>query len=205
MHFYNWLTVVTVGFLTVIIPGPNMAVVVRNSLTHTRYSGVYTAVGLALGNLVHIAYCLVGIGLLISQSILLFMVIKMIGAGYLIFLGIKSLRAQPSTTVKDPRAVSQFGLLPALRSGFLTDLLNPKATLFFLALFTQVIDKGTSLWAQLLYAATIVMLEFVFLAFLAMTVGQQPVRQRLQAVTGYIEKLTGAVFIALGVKVITER
>ncbi len=205
MIFYDWLTVVTVGFLAVIIPGPNMAVVVRNSLTHTRHSGVYTAVGLALGNLVHIAYSLVGIGVLISKSILMFNGIKLIGAGYLIFLGIKSLWPQSPAAMKDSRAVLRFGAVPALRSGFLTDLLNPKATLFFLALFTQIIDQGTSLFAQLLYAMTIVMLEFFFLAFLAMTISQQSVRQRLQAINGHIEKITGAVFIALGIKVIAER
>lgn len=205
MHFYNWLTVVTIGFLTVIIPGPNMAVVVRNSLAHTRYSGVYTAVGLALGNLVHIAYCLVGIGVLISKSILLFKVIKLIGAGYLIFLGIKSLRSQAPAIAEDTRSVLKFGIVPALRNGFFTDLLNPKATLFFLALFTQIIDKGTPLSAQLGYAMTIVMLEFIFLASLAMTISQQSVRQRLQAVNGHIEKITGTIFIALGLKVITER
>lgn len=69
MHLYDWLTVVTVGFFVIIIPGPNMAIVIRNSLAHASYSGVYTAVGLALGNLVHITYCLVGIGVLISKSI----------------------------------------------------------------------------------------------------------------------------------------
>lgn len=205
MHFYNWLTVVTVGFLTVIIPGPNMAVVVRNSLTHTRQSGLYTAVGLALGNIVHIAYCLVGIGVLISKSILLFTVIKFTGAGYLIFLGLKALRPQPSAIAKDTPGQLPFGVVPALRNGFFTDLLNPKATLFFLALFTQIIDKGTPFFAQLGYAMTIVVLEFLFLAFLAMSIGQQSVRQRLQAVNGHMAKITGAVFIALGVKVFAER
>lgn len=205
MHFYNWLTVVTVGFFVVIIPGPNMAIVVRNSLAHTRYSGVYTAVGLALGNLVHIAYCLVGIGVLISKSILLFNIIKWIGAGYLIFLGFKALRSQPLPNTEDSSVVSEFGAIPAMRSGFLTDLLNPKATLFFLALFTQIVDQGTSVFAQLIYATTIVMLEFVFLAFLAMTIGHQSVRHRLQAINRHIEQATGVVLIALGVKVITAK
>lgn len=205
MHFYNWLTVVTVGFFVVVIPGPNMAIVVRNSLAHTRHSGVLTALGLALGNLVHITYCLLGIGVLISRSILLFNVIRWIGAGYLIFLGIKSLRSHSSPTTADSSAVLEFGAIPALRSGFLTDLLNPKATLFFLALFTQIVDPGTSVFAQLIYASTIVLLEFVVLSFLAMTIGHQSVRRRLQAVNHHIEQVTGLVLIALGVKVVTAK
>jgi Putative threonine efflux protein len=205
MHLYNWLTVVTVGFLAVIIPGPNMAVVVRNSLSHTRFSGVYTAAGLALGNLVHVAYCLVGIGVLISKSIVVFNLIRLAGAFYLIYLGIKALRSRPGAPGEESRARLPFGTIAALRSGFLTDLLNPKATLFFLALFTQVIDQGTSLVAQLGYALTIVTLEFVCLAFLALTISRQSVRQRLQAVNGQLERITGAVFIALGLKVIAEK
>jgi len=205
MHFYNWLTVVTVGFFVVITPGPNMAIVVRNSLVHTRRSGVYTAAGLAVGNLVHISYCLVGIGVLISKSILLFNIIKWIGAGYLIFLGIKSLRAQPRSIINQPDTVLELSTISALRSGFLTDLLNPKATLFFLALFTQIVDQGTSMFAQLFYAITIVALEFVFLAFLALAIGHQSVRQRLQAVNHHIEHFTGVVLIALGIRVVTAK
>ncbi len=64
----DWLTVVVVGLLAVISPGANLAIVLRNSLAYSRRAGVYTAVGLALGNCVHATYCLVGIGVLISQA-----------------------------------------------------------------------------------------------------------------------------------------
>jgi threonine/homoserine/homoserine lactone efflux protein len=66
MLFSEWLTVLVVGWFVIITPGPNMATVVRSSLVHSRVAGVYTAAGLAVGNLVHITYCLIGIGVLIS-------------------------------------------------------------------------------------------------------------------------------------------
>ncbi|MDD2309487.1 MAG: LysE family transporter [Desulfuromonadaceae bacterium] len=69
MQLSEWLTVLIIGWFVVITPGPNMAIVIRNSLIHSRSAGVYTAGGLAFGNLIHIAYCLVGIGLLISEEL----------------------------------------------------------------------------------------------------------------------------------------
>ncbi|MDD2851458.1 MAG: LysE family transporter [Desulfuromonadaceae bacterium] len=201
MQLSEWLTVLVIGWFVVITPGPNMAIVIRNSLIHSRSAGVYTAGGLAFGNLIHITYCLVGIGLLISKSILLFNIVKWLGAGYLIYLGIKSLRAQPHLSFIQADISPSFTGLSALRTGILTDLLNPKATLFFLALFTQIIRPGTPLLAQIVYGTTIVVLEFGCFAILAVIIGHHTVRQRVEAVSHWIERVTGIVLIVLGVRV----
>jgi RhtB (resistance to homoserine/threonine) family protein len=201
MQLSEWLTVVIIGWFVVITPGPNMAIVIRNSLIHSRSAGVYTAGGLAFGNLIHITYCLIGIGLLISKSILLFNIVKWLGAGYLIYLGIKSLRAQPQPSFTQENIRPSFTGLSALRTGFLTDLLNPKATLFFLALFTQIIRPGTPLLAQIVYGITIVVLEFGCFAILAAIIGHHTVRLRVEAVSHWVERVTGIVLIALGVRV----
>ncbi|MHB8121319.1 MAG: LysE family translocator [Desulfuromonadaceae bacterium] len=201
MHLSEWLTVLIIGWFVVITPGPNMAIVIRNSIVHSRSAGVYTAGGLAFGNLIHITYCLVGIGFLISKSILLFNIVKWLGAAYLIYLGIKSLRAQPHPSLNHANVNPSFSALSALRTGFLTDLLNPKATLFFLALFTQIIRPGTPLLAQIVYGITIVVLEFGCFAILAAIIGHHSVRQRVETVSHWIERVTGIVLIALGVRV----
>lgn len=201
MHLSEWLTVLIIGWFVVITPGPNMAIVIRNSIIHSRSAGVYTAGGLAFGNLIHITYCLIGIGFLISKSILLFNVVKWLGAAYLIYLGIKSLRAQPHPPINQSGLTTSFTCISALRTGFLTDLLNPKATLFFLALFTQIIRPGTPLLAQIVYGFTIVALEFGCFAILAAIIGHHSVRQRVEAVSHWIERVTGVVLIALGVRV----
>jgi len=197
----EWLTVLIIGWFVVITPGPNMAIVIRNSIIHSRSAGVYTAGGLAFGNLIHITYCLVGIGFLISKSILLFNVVKWLGAAYLIYLGIKSLRAQPHPPINQSDVTTSFSRVSALRTGFLTDLLNPKATLFFLALFTQIIRPGTPLLAQIVYGITIVALEFICFSILAAIIGHHSVRQRVEAVSHWIERVTGIVLIALGIRV----
>lgn len=197
----DWATVLAVGCLAVASPGPNLAVTLRNSVAYSRAAGVYTALGLALGNAVHATYCLVGIGALISRSIQLFNALKWLGAAYLIYVGIRSLlSARSDADVGRPGSVRAMGRAAAVRAGFLTNLLNPKVTLFFLALFTQIVEPGTSLSARALYSVTMVGLEFGWFALVAVLISQRVVRRRFLGVAHWVERATGAVLIALRVR-----
>lgn len=122
------ITVATITVLAVISPGADFAMVTRNSMVLSRRAGVLTAVGIALGVLIHVAYSMAGIGLLISRSILLFSLIKFAGAAYLIYLGVTMMRAKkvdPSEAQPEPAALSDFD---ALKTGFFANALNPKAS-----------------------------------------------------------------------------
>ena len=88
------IAVITITLLAIISPGPDFAMVTRNSLLQSRRAGVFTALGIGLGVLVHVAYTLVGVGLLIEQSPWLFNTLRLAGACYLIYLGVKMLRAR---------------------------------------------------------------------------------------------------------------
>ena|SRR5687767_14025078 len=90
------LVIIPVTFLVMVSPGPDMVLVLRNTLVSGRRAGLHTSVGILSGNLVHITYCLLGIGLLISQSILAFSALKYAAAAYLIYLGISSFRSCPT-------------------------------------------------------------------------------------------------------------
>ncbi len=198
----DWLTVFVVGCFAVMSPGPNFAITLRNSLVHSRKVGVYTAMGLAMGNVVHVTYSLIGIGLIISQSILLFNVIKWLGVLYLLYIGIRSLMAKKTDTVELAGRVSaEMKPIAAIRMGLLTGLLNPKATLFFLALFTQVIEPSTLLPVKGLYGLTVVGIEFVWFSLVAVFISQDVIKQSFQAVAHWVERVTGVVLIALGIKV----
>ncbi|MBD1997409.1 LysE family transporter [Leptolyngbya sp. FACHB-541] len=210
--FADWLTVLAIGCLAVMAPGPNLAMTLRNSLSYSRQSGIYTAVGLAAGNCVHVTYCLVGIGVIISESILLFSAIKWLGAAYLIYVGIKSLQAQRhkpivpkgSATQNAQHSSSQqthdLTRFASIRIGFLTNLLNPKVTLFFLALFTQIIQPTTPLFTQAIYGLTMVALEFIWFALVAIVISQRSIKNRFLAISHWTERITGAVLIALGLR-----
>jgi threonine/homoserine/homoserine lactone efflux protein len=109
MFITQFITVAIVHLFAVMSPGPDFAVVTRNSLFNSRKVGIYTSLGIALGIMVHVTYSLLGVGLLISRSILLFNIIKFVGAAYLIFIGYKSLRAKPVApleVVEDPSRIS---------------------------------------------------------------------------------------------------
>ena len=204
----GWVAVAVAALVVIVSPGPNMAMTLRNSLTRSRKAGVNTAVGLALGDAVHVAYCLLGIAVVISQSILLFNVIKWAGAAYLIFIGIKSLRAarqDPTPTDHSDATREPMGTFAAIRSGFLTSLLNPKVTLFFLALFTQVVQPETPLLAKAFYGLTVVLIELSWCTLVAVFVSTATVRRRFDALAHWIERATGVILIALGIRLALTR
>ncbi len=127
-----FVTVGAVGLLAAMSPGPDFAVVTKNSLFGSRRAGLFTAIGVGLGIFLHVAYSLVGIGLIISQSIALFSIIKYIGAAYLFYLGYQLLRAKRAEDgVIETNVGATTSPWRALREGFLTNAFNPKATLFF--------------------------------------------------------------------------
>ncbi len=199
--FTDWLTVFSLGLLAVVSPGPDFALTLRNSLVYSRKAGIYTALGITVGHIVHATYCLIGIGAIISKSILLFNILKWVGAGYLIYIGIKSLRAKKqSYEISNLQGTKNISPWAAFRVGFLGDVLNPKTTLFFLALFTQIIRPGTPLTAQALYGATIVFLALVWYTLIAVLISQPIVKNTLQSISHWLERITGAVLIALGLR-----
>ena len=92
----EFITIVIVHLLAVASPGPDFTMVLRQSIVVGRTPALWTSIGIGIGILVHVAYCLLGLGLVISQSIMLFNLIKLVGACYLLYVGWKSLRAQPT-------------------------------------------------------------------------------------------------------------
>lgn len=193
-----------IHLLAVMSPGPDFAMVLRNSLIYSRRTGVLAAVGLGLGISLHITYSLLGIGLVISQSVVLFNIIKWIGAAYLIYIGIKSLRSRAVTAGNEPGEYSHnkdISALGAIRMGFLTNALNPKATMFFLALFTQVIDPTTSLILKLAYGIEMSVATFLWFSFVAVLLTQKRPQRLFKKFKHRIEQVFGGVLIALGIKV----
>lgn len=195
----DWLTIFTVGCLVIMSPGPNFFLTLRNSLAHSRQAGIYTALGLATGDIIHIIFWLIGIGVIISKSILLFNLLKWLGAAYLIYVGIKSLQAKKHQNNFVENTSSSLKPLVAFRSGFLTCLLNPKVTLFFLALFTQIIRPGTPLAVQMIYGLTIVGIEVTWLVFVS-TVVSPTIKRRFLPISHWLERITGAVLIFFGLR-----
>ena len=198
----EFMTVALVHLLAVASPGPDFAVVVRESVSQGRQAGSWTALGIGCGIFLHVAYSLLGIGLIVSQSVVLFNLFKWLAAAYLIYLGWRALRARPPELELQDAAVAR-GARPGRRaflSGFVTNGLNPKATLFFLSLFTVVINPDTPLSVQAgygLYLAGATTLWFLLVAWLF---SRGRVRAGFARLGHWFDRLTGTVLIGLGVR-----
>lgn len=202
MFLPEFLTVVIVHLLAVMSPGPDFVMISRNSLVYSRKVGVYSAIGLGLGVLVHVTYSLIGIGLIISKSILFFSILKFVGAMYLIYIGFQCLCAKShQVQIIDGEKQNDLGKFAAIRMGFLTNILNPKATLFFFALFTQVINSSTPKSIQVLYGLEMSIMTFIWFALVATVLSHNLVRSHFVPVQHWLERTFGIILIALGIKI----
>ena len=198
----EFMTVALVHLLAVASPGPDFAVVVRESVAQGRRAGSSTALGVGCGIFVHVAYSLLGIGLIVSQSIVLFNLFKWLAAAYLVYLGWRALRARPMNleAIDGANAPVARSAWRAFVIGFVTNGLNPKATLFFLSLFTVVISPDTPLLVQAgygLYLAGATALWFLLVAWLF---SRGRVRAGFARMGHWFDRLTGAVLIGLGAR-----
>jgi RhtB (resistance to homoserine/threonine) family protein len=201
-YLLELMTVFSITLLTVVTPGPDFIVVVRNSLVYSRRAGIFTSLGVAAAVWVHIAYTLAGIGVIMSKSILLFSVVKYLGAIYLVYLGIGCVRGAKSNHEEEHARSSQpIGDFAAFKMGFINNALNPKATLFFLSLFTQVVSSQTPIFIQILYGALVSLSCVIWFCMVAIFLNQKGIRGGFQSVQFYLEKVMGVVLIGLGVKV----
>ena len=204
MHPYltQFVTIAVVHLLAVASPGPDFAIIVRQSITYGRRTALLTSLGIGCGILIHIGYSLLGIGLIVSQSIALFSVMKIVGALYLVWLGSKAVRARPMNSAevfsRDKKNLPT--PLQALRTGFFTNGLNPKATLFFLSLFTVVIDPTTPLIIQAGYGLYMAVATGLWFSCLSLLFGHSSVRRRFLQIGHWFDRLTGAILIGLGLK-----
>lgn len=205
-YLAQFFTVVLLHLLAVISPGPDFVLISRNSLVYSRKTGIYSSLGLALGISLHVTYSLIGIGYLISQSVVVFSIIKTIGALYLLYIGYKSLKAKPSQ-LSDSKTeqLTDMSKYAAIKNGFLTNALNPKATLFFLALFTQVIDNSTPIGIKILFGIEMSVMTFIWFSLVAIVLSNSYVKKPFIKIQHYVERTMGAALIFLGFKVLLSK
>lgn len=198
----EFMTVALVHLLAVASPGPDFAVVVRESVAQGRRAGSWTALGVGCGIFVHVAYSLLGIGLIVSQSIVLFNLFKWLAAAYLVYLGWRALRARPMSLepVDTANAAVARSAWRAFVIGFVTNGLNPKATLFFLSLFTVVISPDTPLLVQAGYGVYLAGATALWFLLVAWLFSRGRVRAGFARMGHWFDRLTGAVLIGLGAR-----
>lgn len=195
----------TIGILmlfSAMLPGPDFALVTKNTLLHSRRSGLFTTLGIVSAVLVHITYCALGLAIVIYNSLMLFGIIKYIGAGYLIYLGIHSLLSKQDNHIVSPgRKIKKSGISNwiSYRQGFFCNLLNPKATLFFLAIFTMIIKPETPAFWMAIYAVEMLVIVISWFSCLTLILSHPRVTGLLEKAEKYIAKFLGLFLIGFGV------
>jgi len=201
VYFSEFLTIAIAHLVAVASPGPDFAIVLRQSVLNGRTAGLWTSLGIAAGILLHVTYCVLGVGVLLAASPRLFQAVKLIAAIYLVYLGTGALLASlhSSPVAGTEQAPVRTGPGAWVVAGFLTNGLNPKATLFFLALFTVVIDVNTPLSVQIFYGGYLSVATFAWFALLSLLLGMAAIRRFLLYAGVWFERLMGVILIGLGV------
>ncbi|WP_081235784.1 LysE family transporter [Streptomyces viridosporus] len=192
------LAVATITVLAVIAPGADFAMVVRGSYLHGRRTGLLGAAGVAAGVLVHVAYTMLGVGLLIASSVFLFTLVKLVGAAYLVYIGVRTFRTRGEVAV-DLGNKTELTPFAALRTGFLTNVLNPKTTLFVVSTFAQVVGPGTPFAQQAGYGLFMSLAHLLWFGVVAVFFSQDRMRTLMLRGQKVLNKVVGAALAGLGV------
>ena len=194
------MVIVSLTALVMVTPGPDMVLVLRNTFVGGRGAGLQTSVGILSGNLVHITYCMLGIGLIISQSILAFTMIKYAGAAYLIYLGVMSFRSGSETLDTNDierRRPNRTWFV----QGFVNNLLNPKGALFYLGMFTMVITPETSATTLLVLIISMMLVSASFWLFFVYTLDRPFIRNSIARSQQTVSRIFGTLLVLLGMRV----
>lgn len=195
-----------VALLGAISPGPDFFIVMKNSLSYSRRAGFWTSVGVSLALIVHLSYTIVGIGVVIAESPFLYSFIKYAGVSYLLYIGTKSImpsfKQYPSMQLDYAQSRNQISSFAAITQGFLTNLLNPKAAIYFISLFSQFIDPNTPMFARFEYAFINWVIVLGWFLFLSYIITSQKLLGKISQFRLYIDRVMGGALILLGLKLL---
>ncbi len=194
------IAVAVFTLLAVISPGADFAMVTRSSYAQGRKAGLAAAAGIALGVQVHVLYTVLGIALIISKSPTLFLSMKVLGAGYLIYLGYQSLTNTRRFSL-DEGGSGAISVTQALRSGFLSNALNPKTMLFVISAYTQVVQPGSSLARDFAYGGFMSFAHWAWFSLVAVFFSSVALRKAMLARQQMVDRVIGVALIGLGVAV----
>jgi threonine/homoserine/homoserine lactone efflux protein len=204
---------VGVAALLTVLPGADMALVTRNVLALGRQRTTLTILGICAGCVIHATASALGISAILATSATAYNVVKTVGAGYLVWIGIQSIRgagrpAQGTAESSGARAVApaNTGNLDAFLQGFLTNVLNPKVALFYLTFLPQFISPGEPVLTRSLMLASIhIAMGLVWLTAYAWFIDKLGVVLTRPTVKAWLERVTGGLLVALGARLAWER
>ncbi|MBX5183031.1 MULTISPECIES: LysE family transporter [unclassified Rhizobium] len=207
-YILEFLGLMAVFSIFIVVPGADFAVILRQSIVHGRRAAIMTGLGMGFSLLFHISYTILGLGLIVSKSLMLFGVIKWAGVAYLVYLGIKSFRdpgfkvQEIEVTAEDRKPVS---MLKCLGMGFITNALNPKPVLFFLSLFSTLVHHDTPALIQFSYGIGMATALIAWFAGVSYFFTVKAIRDRFIASGKWFNRITGAALVGFGFRLALSR
>ena len=230
MEFWHgFLLITSVHLLAAASPGPDFVLVSQQTLAKGRRTGLICSLGITLGLSVHIIYSVLGLATVIAHSQPLLTAIKWLGGGYLIYLGWQGIQAKPkkpvalTTTENTSVDVSQTengaalsanspspknlsendeSTFATLRRGFFCNVFNPKAPVYFVAIFTLVLSPNIPLWQLAIYGVWMMVLQMAWFSTVVMLLSIPAIHRRFQRFEHWIDRVLGSAMIVLGLNLI---
>ncbi|WP_350588009.1 LysE family transporter [Psychrobacter sp. 78a-MNA-CIBAN-0178] len=228
MEFWHGFLLITgVHLLAAASPGPDFVLVSQQTLSKGRRTGLICSLGITLGLGIHVVYSVLGLATVIAHSQPLLTAIKWLGGGYLIYLGWQGIQAKPKKPL-DLAASENVGIdtsntksteqtpLPStkkpsinsdstfaiLRRGFFCNVFNPKAPVYFVAIFTLVLSPNIPLWQLSIYGVWMMVLQMAWFSTVVMLLSIPAIHRRFQRFEHWIDRVLGTAMIVLGLNLI---
>ncbi|MGE6348080.1 LysE family translocator [Bacillus mycoides] len=201
----NYEVFLLTGVLLNLIPGADTMYIVGRSISQGRKAGVYSVFGIITGSLVHTLLVAFGLSIILTKSIVLFNTIKVIGVIYLVYLGIKMILDK--TNVAFRASSNKLNIRKIYLQGLLTSLTNPKVSLFFIAFLPQFIDtKASGPMPFIILGLTFTVTGLLWCLFVAYFSSYVTKKLRGNQKVGMIlNKITGLIFIGMGLKLLQTK
>ncbi|TRW49710.1 LysE family translocator [Aliidiomarina halalkaliphila] len=208
-YLAEFLAMAVAHAVAVASPGPDFAVVSRYSVRYGARIAVWVSLGIALGILIHVTYSVLGLAIIIATTPWLYSLLLLTAACYFFYLGFSALRSRPGEQTsehgkKSALAVASMSTKRAVGIGFLTNGLNIKATMFFLALFTSIISPATPIVIKAGYGVYLAIATFAWFATLSLLLGKTRIRELLLAKGYWFDRVMGAILWILAANLLFQ-
>ncbi|XGV94683.1 MAG: LysE family translocator [Leptolyngbya sp. BL-A-14] len=199
------LSLAGVWAIVVISPGPCFVATVQYAVRGKSSDGVFVALGIAVGTIIWCTSSLLGLAVLFSTFNWLYHLVRLAGALYLVFLGIKTICSAHKPLLAEQSDEIRISRRKAWQVGFLTDIGNPKAAVFFGSLFATLLPLDAPLWLLLSAVAIVVVIEFVWYCTISHLFALQPVATLYRRAKRWIDYITGGIYVLLGGRLAVSR
>ena len=199
-----FLTVAILHFFAVASPGPDFILVTRQCMRYGRKVALWTSLGIALGILFHVALSLTGLTILIQNEPLIFGYLKLAASFYIGYLGLVSLFSRSSINLDNNFSNEISKKVKSVSTGFLTNVLNPKAFIFFITVFTLVIDIDTTKVIKIFLGIYMSMATFIWFSLISILITNKNAINRFKKSIPLVERFTGLLLIFIALQIFLQ-